>query len=120
MRRASLRILLTNNTLGARGGSELYVRDLALALMRRGHFPVAYSTVLGDVAAELREATVPVVDDLRALNMPPDVIHGQHHLDAMTAMLQFPEVPAIYVCHGWLPYRRTAAGVSIHPALRSG
>ena len=115
MRRVSLRILLTNNTLGGRNGSELYVRDLALALMRRGHFPVVYSTVLGEVAAELREATVPVVDDLRALNMPPDVIHGQHHLDAMTAMLQFPEVPAIYVCHGWLPWEERPP---VFPSIR--
>jgi glycosyltransferase involved in cell wall biosynthesis len=115
VRRASLRILITNNTLGRRYGSELYVRDLALALMRRGHFPVVYSTVLGDVAAELREATVPVVDDLRALNTPPDVIHGHHHLDAMTAMLQFPEVPAIYVCHGWLPWEELPP---VFPSIR--
>ena len=30
---AGLRILLTNNTLGPRAGSEMYVRDLAVALM---------------------------------------------------------------------------------------
>ena len=112
---AGLRILLTNNTLGPRAGSELYVRDLAVALMRRGHFPVAYSTVLGEVAAELRAATVPVIDDLRSLNVPPDVIHGQHHLDAMTAMLQFPHVPAIYVCHGWLPWEELPP---VFPSIR--
>ncbi|QEY73376.1 glycosyltransferase family 4 protein [Pseudomonas denitrificans (nom. rej.)] len=85
-----LRVLITNNTLGNRAGSELYVRDLALALLRRGHLPVAYSSQLGDVAEELRRATIPVIDDLNALNIPPDVIHGQHHLDATTAMLHFP------------------------------
>jgi len=115
VKRTSLRILLTNNTLAGRYGSELYVRDLALALMRRGHLPVVYSTVLGDVAAELRAATVPVVDDLRALNVPPDLIHGQHHLDAMTAMLQFPDVPAIYVCHGWLPWEELPP---VFPSIR--
>lgn len=99
-----LRILITNNTLAGRAGSELYVRDLALALMRRGHLPIAYSTQLGEVAEELRRATVPVIDDLRALNAAPDIIHGQHHLDAVTAMLHFPDVPAVYVCHGWLPW----------------
>ncbi|MGC4009017.1 MAG: glycosyltransferase [Pseudomonas sp.] len=99
-----LRVLITNNTLGGRAGSELYVRDLALALMRRGHLPVAYSSQLGEVAEELRRATVPVIDDLNALNSPPDVIHGQHHLDAVTAMLHFPRVPALYICHGWLPW----------------
>lgn len=99
-----LRILITNNTLASRAGSELYVRDLALALMRRGHLPVAYSSQLGEVAEELRRATIPVIDDLSALNSPPDIIHGQHHLDAVTAMLHFPQVPALYICHGWLPW----------------
>ena len=98
-----MRILLTNNSLAWRAGTELYVRDLAIALMRLGHYPVAYSSVLGEVAQELRRASVPVIDDLNALNEPPDLIHGQHHLEAMTAMLRFPQVPAIYVCHGWLP-----------------
>lgn len=36
-----MRILLTNNTLGLRAGSELYVRDVALALLSRGHEPIA-------------------------------------------------------------------------------
>ncbi len=49
-----MRILLTNNSLGGRAGTELYVRDIAIELMRRGHRPVAYSTKLGTVAEELR------------------------------------------------------------------
>ncbi|MVV52325.1 hypothetical protein EJA72_29445 [Pseudomonas sp. PB120] len=101
----ALRILITNNSLAGRAGSELYVRDLAIALMKRGHHPIAYSSQLGEVAEELRRATVPVIDDLRALNSPPDIIHGQHHLDAVTAMLHFPLVPALYICHGWLPWQ---------------
>src|SRR5262249_163709 len=34
----------------------------------------------------------------------PEVIHGHHHLDAMTAMLRFPRTPAVYFCHGVLPW----------------
>lgn len=100
----SLRILFTNNTLAAKAGSELYIRDLAIELMKRGHRPVAYSSVHGLVAEELRNATIPVIDDLAALGEAPDVIHGQHHLDAMAAMLRFPQTPAVYVCHGWAPW----------------
>lgn len=103
-----MRILITNNTLDTRAGSELYVRDLALALLRRGHNPVAYSTRLGAVAEELRSATVPVIDDLNLLTVTPDIIHGQHHLDAMTAMLHFPDTPVVYFCHGWLPWEEMA------------
>lgn len=99
-----LRVLITNNTLAARAGTEMFVRDLALGLARRGHRPVAYSTVLGDVATELERHSIPVIDDLDALGEEPDLIHGQHHLDAMTAMTRFPSVPAVYVCHGWLPW----------------
>ncbi len=99
-----LRILITNNALAARAGSELFVCDLATALLERGHTPVAYSTVLGDVARELRRATIPVVDDLGALATAPDLIHGQHHLETMTALLHFPGVPAVYFCHGWTPW----------------
>ena len=110
-----LRVLITNNTLDARAGSELYVRDLALGLLRRGHAPVAYSSVLGEVADELTAASIPVLDDLRALSVAPDVIHAHHHLDAMCAMLRFPDVPAVFVCHGWQPWQEQPP---VFPAIR--
>ena len=97
-------VLITNNTLDTRAGSEMYVRDLAKGLRKAGYSPVAFSTVLGEVAAELRLLTVPVTDDLSTISTPLDVIHGQHHLETMAALAQFPGVPAIYVCHGWLPW----------------
>jgi len=99
-----LRVLITNNTLADRSGSELYVRDIAFALLKRGYYPIAYSSVLGAVAEELRRATIPVVDNLNDLNVEPDLIHAHHHLDAMATLLHFPKVPALYFCHGWLPW----------------
>ncbi|QDU05375.1 hypothetical protein V6x_51110 [Gimesia chilikensis] len=100
-----LRILLTNNTLALRAGSELFLSDVAQGLLRRGHLPVAYSTTLGELGEELQQKTIPVIDDLNALQEPPDVIHAQHHLEAMSAMLHFPETPVVYYCHGWLPWQ---------------
>ncbi|HEV7475283.1 MAG TPA: glycosyltransferase [Pyrinomonadaceae bacterium] len=94
-----LRVLITNNTLAGRAGSELYVRDTALALLNLGHRPVAYSTVLGAVARELQDSGVPVVDDLNNLSEPPNLIHGQQHMELMTALLHFPTLPAIQFCH---------------------
>ena len=67
-----LKILITNNSLGDRAGSELYVLDVARSLVKRGHRPIAYSSRLGQVAEELRRATVPVIDDLDCLTDPPD------------------------------------------------
>lgn len=102
--RKRLRILFTNSTLNARAGSEMFIHDLAVGLRARGHHPVAFSTVLGPVAAALRSAAIPVIDDLSALTERPDIIHGQHHLELATALLHFPETPAINVCHGWFPW----------------
>lgn len=100
-----MKVLLTNHSLGARAGTELYVRDVALALQRRGFTPMAYSTELGEVAEELRAAGVPVVSDLAQLPDTPEVIHGHHHLETLTALLRFPAVPALSFCHGWLPWQ---------------
>jgi hypothetical protein len=96
-----LRVLITNFTLATLSGSETYVRDLALGLLRRGHTPIVYSPELGEIARELREAAVPVVDDLNAVAVTPDIIHGNHNPDLMTALLHFPAVPAVFFCHSW-------------------
>ena len=103
----ALRILITNHFLRGRTGSELYVCELATSLLQRGHTPIVYSPQLGPSALELREATVPVVDNLDAIASPPDLIHGQHHIETMTALLRFPNTPAVFFCHGWLPWEET-------------
>lgn len=96
---SGLRVLITNLMLGSRTGTELYVRELAIALLEQGHVPVIYSTQLGPLAEELRQKTIPVVDDLDAISTTPDIIHGQHNLATMTALLRFPATPAIYLFH---------------------
>lgn len=95
---------MTNHALAERAGSELYLKDVAEGLLRRGHTPIAYSTKLGEVASALRRATIPVVDNLSSISVAPDLIHGQHHIETMSALLHFAGVPAIYFCHGWLPW----------------
>ncbi|HKI01078.1 MAG TPA: glycosyltransferase family 4 protein [Thermoanaerobaculia bacterium] len=102
---SSLRILITCRELAVRAGTQLYTRDVAEELRRLGHSPVVFSPRLGEVAAEIRSRGIAVIDSLDRLGEPPDVIHGQHHLEAMQAMLRFPTVPALYVCHGWLPWQ---------------
>jgi hypothetical protein len=101
----SLRVLLTNHDLRQVGGSQLYTYDLATALLERGHQPVVFSTRPGDVSDRLRRASVPVISRLDRLGEPPDVIHGHHLLETAAAVLAFPRVPAIFVCHGWFPWQ---------------
>lgn len=94
-----LGILITCETLDKRRGTELYIRDVALSLLRLGHRPIIYSSRLGELATEIRNLTVPVIDRLDALGTTPDLIYGQHHLPTMMALLHFANVPAVYVCH---------------------
>lgn len=99
---SGLSILIANSTLATRTGTETYVRDLALGLLRRGHSPVVYAPDTGPIARELRKATVPVVNDLSALSVAPDCIHGNHAPELMTALLHFPGVPGVFFCHSWI------------------
>ena len=78
----------------------MHARDLAVGLLERGHTPIVYSTRLGAVANELRDRTVMVTDDLNTVAAAPDIIHGNHHLESVTALLHFPAVPAIHTIHG--------------------
>lgn len=94
-----MRILITNSAVALRSGTELYVRDLATGLLAHGHSPVVYAPTLGPVARELREQTVPVTDSLDTITHVPELIHGQHNLQTMTALLRFPGTPAVYVVH---------------------
>jgi Glycosyltransferase Family 4 len=103
-----VRILITNVFLDERGGTQLYVAELAEELLRRGHHPVVYSPIHGHVAAELVARTVPVVSDLASIGEAPDVIHGHHALETISALVRFPRTPALYVAHDWA-YRGDSA-----------
>jgi hypothetical protein len=102
--RKRLSILITNNTLGMPAGSECYARDIARFLIKQGHTVIAYSTMLGQIANELTSMGATVVDSLDKLETRPDIIHGQHHMDTLTALLYFPGVPVVHFIHGLLPW----------------
>ena len=97
----SLTVLLTNLRLEGRTGTELYVRDIAYGLLAKGHRPVIYSPRLGKLAQAIRAETIPVVDDLSRLSAAPDIIHGHHANETLTALLHFPNAPGIFFSHDW-------------------
>lgn len=105
-----LHILITNNALANYAGTELYVRDVAFHLKKKGHLPVIYSQILGRLSDEIRAEGIPVVNDLKQMTHTPDIIHGHHNLEVMTALCFFPNTPAIFICHGFLPWQE-------HPPL---
>src|SRR6185437_7267820 len=101
---ALMKILITNNTLGNLGGSEWVVVELARVLASRGHDVAACSSQIGEAGAILKEMAIPAIPNPFDSPFKPDIIHGQHHLDTMRALCAFPDVPAIYHCHGYLPW----------------
>lgn len=101
----SLRVLFTNHQMAGRGGTQMWIRDIAGALVARGHRPVVWSPQLGASADDVRALGVPVIDDLQKLAEPPDLIHGHHRLETAAALAHFPGVAALFVCHGWLPWQ---------------
>ena len=94
-------ILFTNIWLAQHAGTEVVVRDLAIGALRRGHRPIVYTPTLGEVGQELRTLGVAVIDDLRRLAEEPDIIHAHHVIPCAEALIRFPKVPAIYVCHAF-------------------
>src|SRR2546423_10851923 len=111
-----MKILIANATLASLTGTETYVRDLAVGLLRRGHTPIVYAPELGGIASELRQATVPVVDDLRNVGVTPDIIHGNHNTELMSALLHFQDVPAVFYCHSWTDW---ISAPPAHPRIRA-
>jgi len=102
-----MRVLIAGHSFGEIGGVQRYERDLASWLLACGHSPVIYATELGDAARRLDAMTIPVVDDLRMISGPVDIIHGDSAVETMAALLHFPNTPAIFVCHGWETMGRT-------------
>jgi len=109
-----MKILITNNTLANLGGSEWVAIELAKTLTSRGHDVVACSSQIGEAGSLLRGMSVLTIPDPLDSPFKPDVIHGQHHLDTMRALCAFPEVPAIYYCHGYVPW---VEDPPVHPRI---
>ena len=93
-----MRILITNERLDQRAGSDGFVRDLARGLQALGHYVIVYGSDQHQRPRFLERDSIPVAADLERLPFRPDIIHARHHLDAMTAVSGLPGVPAIHHC----------------------
>ena len=96
---APLRILIAMCYLVHRTGAEMFTRDLAMWLRRRGHAVTVFATAFGDMADELRWASIACITDVADMAARPDVIIGNTHHETVRAMLHFHDVPALTICH---------------------
>jgi hypothetical protein len=92
-----MKILLTNSGLGGLGGAQSFLHELGSALIGLGHEVAGFSS---DPSDRDGDHPFPVAGSIGSLPFEPEVIHGQHHLTAMTAILGLPGIPAVYHCHG--------------------
>lgn len=90
------------------GGTECYVRDLAIALKSIGieveiYSPHIANTELSDNADEnivsyIKSLGINIVNSVNDIKNVPDVIHG-HHQVTIDVINKFPYVPVIFFCH---------------------
>ncbi len=99
-----MRILMTQRDLTYVGGTEMVTVELAKELAERGHEVAVYTPRTGRIANIMISSGVWVRDRLSDIPWVPDIIHGQHHLQTMAALAKFKETPAVYYCHGVLPW----------------
>lgn len=109
-----MHILITNPFLDQRTGTEMYVYDLAKALVKRGHWPVIFVYKTGALADEIRREGITVVDRLSAVPFVPDIIHGQSYKATWASLRAFNTTPAIYICHNHSHWLDTTP---IHPRI---
>lgn len=94
-----LTVLITNASMDWPSGAVVYTRDLALELQRQGHRPIVYTWIKGRTGRELSAAGIEIVDRLWKVGTRPDVIHGHHRPLVRGALLRYPDVPAVILCH---------------------
>jgi hypothetical protein len=77
------------------------------------------------MANEIAARGVAVLDDLRKLGEAPDIVHAHHSIPCGEALIRFPHVPAIYVCHAFnhwaeapVHFPQIAAYVAVDEACR--
>jgi hypothetical protein len=94
----------------------MFTIEVVKELRNRGHEVAVFCPRPGDLAKIIFPSGVWVKSRLSEIPWEPDIIHGQHHLQAITALSYFVNVPAIYYCHGVRPW---VEQVPLHSRIRN-
>jgi hypothetical protein len=99
-----MKILITNVWLNERGGTEIYVRWLAIALAGLGHEVTCFTPNVGVVSEEIERAGIRVVSDVATLRGDRfDLIHAHHRTPSLMVREAFPNTPMLFLAHGTEP-----------------
>jgi hypothetical protein len=109
-----MKVLMTQRALIEWAGTEMFTIEVANELAKRGHEVAVFSPRVGPPASLMNTSGVWVKSRLSELPWAPDVIHGQHHLQAMAALSYFVDAAAIYYSHGVFPWPEQAP---VHPRI---
>ena len=96
-----MKILMTNNALAERGGSESYLETVSAELRRLAHEVVFFSPICGATAGSLRRDGFEVFADVADLPDDVDVIHGQHANAVALVRERFARLPLVFASHSW-------------------
>jgi hypothetical protein len=109
-----MKILVTNNTFGALGGSETYAFALIMELNRRNDITVhGFSKTLGFVSNRLRERNIPVFNEI---NQDYDFVFASHN--TTIPFLKDISGKKVQTCHGiFPPPEQPVSGVDKYVAI---
>lgn len=96
---AAKTVLFSSGVMARRTGTEIWVEENALALVRRGWRAQVLAGTLGPLAEHLAQAGIPVSTTPAALPFRPDVILGSFTIEMLRALAAFPGVPALWLQH---------------------
>jgi GT2 family glycosyltransferase/spore maturation protein CgeB len=109
-----MKILIVTHYLDNFAGSELFTKDLAINLNKRGHEVSVFSPVLGGVSDVIKASGIKVVDDIKHFQQKKfDIIHAQHNTTAILVRSVFPNIPMIFMSHGVLPELEQVPSVAL-------
>jgi hypothetical protein len=99
-----MKILITNWVILNNSGTELYVKELAIELKKRGHDIEIFTRFKGKLADELNHQNINVVTNLSLLKNKPDIIHAHHNILASKVASYFKKTPIVLFIHDRTSY----------------
>ncbi len=99
-----MNILITVQKFSTLSGSEIFTRDLAINLSKKGNNVFIYSPIIGDLSYSLKKYNIEITDNLDNFKkVKIDIIHSQHNITAIMARSYFPNTPMVFMSHGFIP-----------------